>query len=80
MALDFRHGSERTAWYTLDGKKVLRITVPTIHKDSIPKGTLSSIRKKTHLNKDEFERLVDCPLSSSDYEKLMRDKQKAGLI
>ncbi len=61
-------------WYYLDGKKVLRITLPNVHggSGSISTGFLNQIKNSLKLNMREFEDLVECPLTSEDFESLIR--------
>ena len=49
---------------------------PSIHgRSDIPKGTLHSIRKQLRLDRDDFERFVACPMTSSEYELHLRTLQ-----
>jgi hypothetical protein len=75
--LDFRAGKERNAWYILDGKKVLRVTAPKRRGATVPTGTAHEIRKNLKLTTPQFKDLIACPISGSDYEKIIRDK---GLV
>ena len=77
VGLDFRAGRERTAWYFLDGKKVTRVTAPKKHKGTVGPGLAEQIRKDLLLTKLEFKALIACPISGSDYERIIRDK---GLV
>lgn len=77
IGLKFRTGQERNAWYFLDGKMVLRVTAPTTHKGDVPKGTASEIKKNLMLTTPQFRDLIACPISGSDYERIIRDK---GLV
>ena len=73
LSLSFRKGKERNAWYELDGKKILRVTIPK-GSGTIPPGTLNSIRDQLWLSRDQFSSLINCPLSSSDFERIVRGK------
>jgi hypothetical protein len=77
VGLSFRTGRERNAWYVLDGKKVLRVTVPKDHKGTVGTGLADQIRKNLKLTKLEFKDLLACPITGSDYERIIRDK---GLV
>jgi hypothetical protein len=77
VGLDFRTGRERNAWYVLDGKKVLRVTAPKKHRENVRSGTADQIRKNLKLTTPQFKELIDCPISGSDYEQIIRDK---GLV
>ena len=76
-----RSRGEVNCWVILDGKKLFRVTRPQVHaSSSIPKGTLGQIRRQTRLDSEQFERLIDCPMSRAEYYDLLRVKQEDGLI
>ena len=71
-----RAGRERNCWAHLDGNRVLRVTYPSVHgRADIPKGTLHSIRKQLRLDRDGFDRFVECSMSGTDYEMHLRTLQ-----
>lgn len=74
LSIDFGTGGERNGWYLHGGKKIVRITLPHIHRGDIPKGTLNNIKNQTRLSSREFEELVDCTMSDADYETALRSK------
>jgi hypothetical protein len=61
-------------WYYLDGKKLLRVTIPNSHggAGSISTGFLKQIQNSLHLNTQQFEDLAECPLTPEEYEKIVR--------
>ena len=71
-----RHSPHPVYWYCLDGKKVLRITMPNIHggAGSISTGFLKKIQNSFRLNSRQFEDLAECPLSAEEVEKIIRAK------
>ena len=76
-----RAGRENDRWALLDGRRVLRVTYPSIHgRADIPKGTLHSIRKQLRLDRDDFERFVECPMSAPEYELHLRTLQTFSQI
>lgn len=75
LGLNPRKGKENNAWYSVDGKNRFRITYPN-GKGELKKGTLSKIRDQFHLTNDEFSDLINCPMSSTQYESLIRKKIK----
>ena len=76
-----RRRGEVNCWVIMDGKKLLRITRPQVHRGgSVPRGTLASIRRATRLNAEEFEQLIRCPMSRSEYRDLIRRKRDEGLL
>ena len=80
LSLAFRGGKENTAWYVAGGKKLLRVTAPKSHKGNVPTGTLSNIRNQVRLTNQQFADLVRCPMAGSDYEQLMLEKVRQGLL
>ena len=76
-----RRRGEVNCWVVIDGRKLLRITRPQVHRgSSIPRGTLASIRRATRLTAAQFERLIKCPLSRREYRDLLRRKRDEGLL
>lgn len=63
-------------WYCLDGKKMLRIKMPNVHggAGSISTGFLKQIQNNMRVNTQQFEELVECPLTPEEYEKIVREK------
>ena len=63
-------------WYILDGKKILRITLPNIHggSSSLSTGFLKQIQNNFHVDTDQFCNLVECPLTAAEYEQIIREK------
>jgi hypothetical protein len=79
LNLKFREGKERNAWYELDGRKILRVTVPKGHGD-LPRGTANAIRNQLKLSMQEYRGLIQCPLTGRDYEQIVRKKMDRGLL
>ena len=63
----------------LDGKRVLRVTVPKGRGRLHPR-TAGKIRDQLKLDPEQFQRLVKCPLTGPGYEQILRDKQAADVI
>jgi hypothetical protein len=63
-------------WYCLDRKKILRVTLPNVHggSGSISTGFLTQVRKSLRLDTPQFEKLAECPLTSEEYEVIIREK------
>lgn len=64
-------------WYSLDGKKTLRIVMPNRHgssKKPISTGFIKQIRDNLKLSVEELEELVDCPLSPERYMEIIRER------
>src|SRR5688572_12719246 len=76
-----RGSKEMQVYYWLDGKMLLRITLPKEHsRGTIPDGTLKSIMSQLSLSRDDFANLIRCPLSASGYEKIIRAKHEEGIL
>jgi len=71
LSIKPRSKNEKNVWYILDDKKVLRITYPH-GNGTLPKGTTKSIINQLKLSNIQFKNLIECPMSASDYEKLIR--------
>jgi hypothetical protein len=61
-------------WYVLDGRKVLRITLPNRHggAEAISTGFLQQIKRSLRLTTRQFEDLVSCLLTAEEYEQITR--------
>ena len=64
-------------WYKLDGKRTLRLKLPNISggSGSVSKGFLQNVKNNLRLKNREFEDLVECPLTSEEFEGLVRERQ-----
>ena len=73
LSIDFRSGKERNAWYCLDDKKVLRVTITNVHgSDTLSIGVATKLKSSLKLNREELKMLYDCPMSGTDYESKIR--------
>lgn len=73
LGIDFRSGEERTGWYCLDGKKILRVTVTNVHGgDTLSIGVAMKLKNSLKLNRQELIMLYECPMSGRDYENKIR--------
>lgn len=73
LSLDFRGGKERNAWYYLDGKKVLRVTITNVHGgDTLSKRVASRLKNSLKLDVEDLKRLYDCPMGGREYEDKIR--------
>ncbi|MCX7011948.1 MAG: hypothetical protein NTW86_05170 [Candidatus Sumerlaeota bacterium] len=79
LRLRFGSGKERNGWYELDGRKILRVTMPK-GRGPLPTGTANSIRNQVKLTVEEFGDLLQCPLSGTDYEAIVRTKMDTGRL
>lgn len=71
LRVDFRNGKERNGWFILDGKKIIRFTIPHVHS-TWGKGTVGDVRRKSRLDQQQFKDLVECPLSLTEFEEIQR--------
>jgi hypothetical protein len=71
-----KRSPESIYWYLLDERRTLQIPMPNIHggSGSVSTGYLKQIRNKLRLTTRQFEDLVGCPLSSDDFEIIVREK------
>ena len=55
---------------------MLRIKMPNVHggAGSISTGFLKQIQNNMRVNTQQFEELVECPLTPEEYEKIVREK------
>jgi len=79
LGLDFRGGKERNAWFELDGKRILRVTMPK-GRGPLPPGTARAIQDQVKLSTHEYTELIRCPLKGKDYEAIIREKMQRDLL
>ena len=79
LNLQFRKGKEANGWFELDGRKILRVTVPKGRGD-LAFGTARSIRDQLKLSNSQFADLANCPLSGKDYEEIIRGKVAQAIL
>jgi hypothetical protein len=72
-----KRAPHRTDWYSLDGRKLLRVSIP---RHECRTGTRKNIVNSFRLNNSDFKRLYECSLSSSDYEKHIRRLVETGRL
>ena len=66
LGIKFKSGKEFNGWYWLKNRKVVRITVMKGKKFIKPK-TYKSMAKRLKLEVEEFDELLECPLSEDKY-------------
>jgi len=71
LRIHFREGKECNGWGSIDGKKAVRITIPKGKKPIAPK-TYKSMATLLKLSVEEFDNLLECPLSGDRYYELLR--------
>jgi hypothetical protein len=69
----FRNNKECNGWVTFNDIKVSRVTVPQGRKP-IPPMTYRSMAKQLNLTTDQFDELLECPLTTKIYFKLLFEK------
>ena len=82
LSIVFRKGSERVGWYILDGKKLVRISIPKIHGGGacLSPGLTKKVMNNLKVSVDEFIALYECPMTGTHYEQKMRELVKLGLL
>jgi len=73
LGIQFRMSGELNGWYYFKGKKVARITVPSGRK-FIPPKTYKSMATQLKLQVEEFDDLLDCPLTKQRYDELLEER------
>ena len=59
LNIDFGSGSERTGWYYVADRRILRVTVPKQHGgDSLSKRVAKRVINSLRLTNQEFRRLL----------------------
>lgn len=57
----------------IEGKYMCRVTVPK-GRGELPIGTLNSIKNQTLLSREDFDRLIKCPMKIDEYKKKLTEK------
>lgn len=70
LRINFRDGKEYNGWFEYSGRKICRITIPKGRK-FLPKGTYSSMARQLKLTVNQFDELLDCPLTFDRYAKIV---------
>ena len=73
LSIQFRKGKECNGWVTFNGIRISRITVPKGRK-YIPPKTYKNMANQLSLTTSEFDKLLECPLTTDLYIKLLRNK------
>ena len=71
LQMEIRSGKHNTCWYYLVGKKALRTTIPH-GRQPFKSGTQRAVMRQLMLTPDQFEDLMQCPLTSEAYERIVR--------
>lgn len=75
----FKSSGELNGWYLLGEKRVARITVPHGRK-FIPPKTYKSMATQLKLSVDDFDALLECPLTGAKYEEKIQALAQQGLL
>jgi len=70
LGITFRKGKEQNGWYWLEGKKRVRITIPSGRKP-IPPKTYKTMAQQLKLSVDQFDLLLECPLTEKEYRTIL---------
>jgi hypothetical protein len=70
LKIKFRKGKEFNGWYKLNNIKTARITVSK-GKRPIPAKTYQTMAKQLKLTTEQFDSLLECPLTGAKYKKLI---------
>jgi hypothetical protein len=77
LKLDFSGKKEQSAWYSVDGRNAVRLTIPHGRKP-VRRGVYRSMAGQLKLHHIEFDRLLDCTLDREQYDVLLRQKIQGG--
>jgi hypothetical protein len=69
-----RSGHELNVWAEIDGRRVLRLTVPKVHGGDVPAGTVASMSKQLRLSAEQFRDLAQCRMTGAEYERHIRTR------
>ena len=64
----------------LDERRVIPLVTVPHGRDEVTPKTQASIQKQLKLGRQQFQRFVDCSLTQHDYEAILRQKIKDGLL
>lgn len=73
LSIQFRNNKECNGWVIFENVKLSRVTVP-LGRKPIPPKTYTTMAKQLHLTVSEFDELLECPLTSVRYFKLLQDR------
>ncbi len=73
LDIAFRSNGEFNGWVWLDGRKVVRITVPKGRK-AIPRKTYKTMARQLKLATKDFDDLLECPLTKEGYFEMLRQQ------
>jgi len=71
LKIKFKPGRELKGWYCLDGIKRFKFRIPR-GRGEISHSFQKQIENSSRLNNDNFEALINCPLTGPKYDNLMR--------
>ncbi len=73
LGLEIRSTGHVYGWFVYNGKKILRVH-HSHGKGEIPGKVGDKIRSQLKLNRNDFLKLIGCPLSYDDYVAILREK------
>lgn len=65
LRIEFRHSAHKTGWYYLEGVRLFRVSLPQGQRWS--RAVQENVRKVTRLGRDEYDALISCSMSGTDY-------------
>jgi hypothetical protein len=77
LKIRFRERKECNGWVMLNDVKISRVTVP-LGRKPIPPKTYKSMADQLNLSITEFDDFLECPLTSTLYYELLREKEIIG--
>jgi hypothetical protein len=80
LHVEFRaNGPHFSGWYVLDGEKWRKVVVSKGRK-SISEALFCQMAREINLTKEDFKRLLDCPLKEDEYIAIQREFKRTGRL
>ena len=69
-----RSSSHRIQWIELNGRLVLKVRIPNSHNKDFHRSKAKHLAFSLRLNAEEYNSLIGCSMSGTDYYKLLTDE------
>jgi len=79
LNIKFRGTYDLVGWFYVDGKKLIRFKVPK-GRGQITPGYQKEIRNTSRLDRNDFDKLISCPMKGPEYILKIRELQQQGLL
>lgn len=75
-----KRGSHRKRYIYLDGILITKVKIPNEHNKNMYESKSKYIAKDLKLNDDQFNNLIECPLTGPKYYEILRKKEKTKIL